>query len=168
VYEYEVTMEWYWQGSEELGDKSVTVPLCPQISHGLTRAWTRAPAVRSRSLTAWATILSPTLIQERKVQDFERTSCGHVAWLGEARNAYGILLAAPIRKQALERPRKEMGDWLWGSEVAGTVLGSCDWLWGSEVAGTVLASYRLWGSEVAGTVLGSCDWLWGSEVAGMS
>jgi hypothetical protein len=46
----------YWQGkTEELGDKPVPVPLCsPQIPHGLTRAWTRASAVRGRRLTTWA------------------------------------------------------------------------------------------------------------------
>jgi hypothetical protein len=48
-------VEWYWQGkTEDLGDKPVPVPLCPpQIPYGLTRAWTRASAVRGRRLTAW-------------------------------------------------------------------------------------------------------------------
>jgi hypothetical protein len=46
----------YWQGkTEELGEKPVPVPLCPpQIPHGLTRAWTRASAVRDRRLPTWA------------------------------------------------------------------------------------------------------------------
>jgi hypothetical protein len=44
----------YRQGkAEELGEKTVLVPLCPpQIPHGLlTRARTRASAVRGRRLT---------------------------------------------------------------------------------------------------------------------
>jgi hypothetical protein len=42
--------------TEELGEKPVPVPLCPpQIPHGLTRARTRASAVRGRRLTAWTT-----------------------------------------------------------------------------------------------------------------
>jgi hypothetical protein len=42
----------YWQGkTEEHGEKLVPVPLCtPQIPHGLTRARTRASAVRGRRL----------------------------------------------------------------------------------------------------------------------
>jgi hypothetical protein len=45
----------YWQGkTEELGEKPVPVPLCPpQIPHGLTRALTRASAVRGQRLTTW-------------------------------------------------------------------------------------------------------------------
>jgi hypothetical protein len=44
-------VEWYWQGKTELGEKPVPVPLYPpQIPHGLTRARTRAPAVRGRWL----------------------------------------------------------------------------------------------------------------------
>jgi hypothetical protein len=40
----------------EFGEKPVPVPLCPpQIPHGMTRAPTRASAVRGRRLTAWAT-----------------------------------------------------------------------------------------------------------------
>jgi hypothetical protein len=37
---------------EELGGRSVPVPLCPQISRGLTQARTWAYAVRGRRLTA--------------------------------------------------------------------------------------------------------------------
>jgi hypothetical protein len=38
-----------------LGEKPVPMPLCPpQIPHGLTRYRTRASAVRTRRLTAWA------------------------------------------------------------------------------------------------------------------
>jgi hypothetical protein len=50
------TVEWYWQGKpEHLGNKPAPVPFCPpQIPHGLTRARTRASAVRDRRLTAWA------------------------------------------------------------------------------------------------------------------
>jgi hypothetical protein len=46
----------YWQGkTEELGDKPVPVPLrSPQIPHEMTRARTRASAVRGRLLIAWA------------------------------------------------------------------------------------------------------------------
>jgi hypothetical protein len=41
--------------TEELGQKPVPVPLCsPQIPHGLTRARTRASAVRGRRLTTRA------------------------------------------------------------------------------------------------------------------
>jgi hypothetical protein len=40
IWVWRATVEWYWQGeTEELGEKPVSVPLCPpQISHGLTRA----------------------------------------------------------------------------------------------------------------------------------
>jgi hypothetical protein len=50
-------VEWNWQGkTEELGEKPVPVPLCPQqIPHGLTRDRTRASAVGGRRLTASAT-----------------------------------------------------------------------------------------------------------------
>jgi hypothetical protein len=42
--------------TEELGDKSVPVPLCPlQIPHGEIRSRTRASAVRGWRLTALAT-----------------------------------------------------------------------------------------------------------------
>ena len=49
-------VEWNWQGKTEvLGEKPVPLPLCPpQIPHGLTRNRTRASAVGSRRLTAWA------------------------------------------------------------------------------------------------------------------
>jgi hypothetical protein len=41
--------------TEELGEKPVPVPPCPpQIRHGMTRARTRASAVRGRRLTTWA------------------------------------------------------------------------------------------------------------------
>jgi hypothetical protein len=41
--------------TEELGEKSVLVPLCPpQILHGLRFARTRHSAVIGRRLTAWA------------------------------------------------------------------------------------------------------------------
>jgi hypothetical protein len=56
-------MIWVWRATwlltgktEELGEKSVPVQLCPrQIPHALTRTRTRASAVRGRWLTAWAT-----------------------------------------------------------------------------------------------------------------
>jgi hypothetical protein len=45
----------YGRTCATLGEKSVSVPLCPpQIPHGLTRNRTRASAVRGRRLTAWA------------------------------------------------------------------------------------------------------------------
>jgi hypothetical protein len=49
-------VELNWQGkTEELWEKPVPVPLClQQIPHGLTRDRTRASAVGSRRLTAWA------------------------------------------------------------------------------------------------------------------
>jgi hypothetical protein len=49
-------VEWYWQGkTEELGEKSAPVPLCPpQIPHRSTRTRTRPFAVRGQRLTAWA------------------------------------------------------------------------------------------------------------------
>jgi len=52
-------MEHWWNGTdgktEVLGEKPVTVPLCPpQISHGLTWFWTQASAVTGRRLMAWA------------------------------------------------------------------------------------------------------------------
>jgi hypothetical protein len=56
IYENGGMMEWYWQGkTEELGETPVPVPLCPpQIPLGLTRAQTRASAMRGQRLTAWA------------------------------------------------------------------------------------------------------------------
>jgi hypothetical protein len=56
IWVWRATVEWYWQGkTEELGEKPVPVPLCPpQIPYGLTRARTRASAVRGRRLTTWA------------------------------------------------------------------------------------------------------------------
>jgi hypothetical protein len=44
IWVWRTTVEWYRQGkAEELGEKSVPVPLCPpQIPQGLTRARTRA------------------------------------------------------------------------------------------------------------------------------
>jgi hypothetical protein len=56
IWVWRATVEWHWQGKpEELGEKPVPVPLCPpQISHGLTRARTRASAVTGRQLTTWA------------------------------------------------------------------------------------------------------------------
>jgi hypothetical protein len=53
--------ETIWQGkTEELGEKSVPLPLCAlQIPHGLlTRVRTRAFMVRGRRLTAWITARS--------------------------------------------------------------------------------------------------------------
>jgi hypothetical protein len=49
-------VEWIWQGKTEvLGEKPVPLPLCsPQIRHELARDRTRASAVGSRRLTAWA------------------------------------------------------------------------------------------------------------------
>jgi hypothetical protein len=55
------TVEWYRQEkTEEPGEKPVPVPLCPpRIPHGLTRAQTRASAVRGRRLTTWAMARPP-------------------------------------------------------------------------------------------------------------
>jgi hypothetical protein len=54
----------YWHGkTEELGGKPVPVPLCPpQIPHELTRARTRASAVKDRRLTTWAMVARPAAI----------------------------------------------------------------------------------------------------------
>jgi hypothetical protein len=56
IWVWRATVEWYWQGkTEELWEKPVPVPLCPpHIPHRLTRARTRASAVRDRRLTTWA------------------------------------------------------------------------------------------------------------------
>jgi hypothetical protein len=56
IWLWRATVEWYWQGkTEELVEKPVPVPLFPpQIPYGLTRARTRASAVRGRRLTTWA------------------------------------------------------------------------------------------------------------------
>jgi hypothetical protein len=56
IYEYGATVEWYWQEKlKELWQKPVPVLLCPpRIPHALTRARTRASAVRRRRLIAWA------------------------------------------------------------------------------------------------------------------
>jgi len=52
-------MEQWWndidRGKPKYSEKTCPVPLCPpQIPHGLTRARTRASAVRGQRLTAWA------------------------------------------------------------------------------------------------------------------
>jgi hypothetical protein len=56
IWVWRATVEWYIDGkTEELGEKSVPVPLCPpQIPHGLTRARTLASVVRGWRLTTWA------------------------------------------------------------------------------------------------------------------
>jgi hypothetical protein len=55
VWVWRDTVEWDLQGKiEELGGKTVPVPLCPsQIPHGLTQVRTLASAVRGRRVTAW-------------------------------------------------------------------------------------------------------------------
>jgi hypothetical protein len=57
IWVWRATVEFiYWQVKpQEFGEKPVPVPLClPQIPHGLTRARTRASAVRGQRLTTWA------------------------------------------------------------------------------------------------------------------
>jgi hypothetical protein len=56
IWVWRATVEWYWQGkTEELGEKPVPVPFCPQhIPHGLTRVRTRASLVTGRRLMTWA------------------------------------------------------------------------------------------------------------------
>jgi hypothetical protein len=55
----------------------VPVPLCPpQIPHDLTWARTRAAAVGSRRLTAWAMVRPPPLISEIKSSTF----IGELMW----------------------------------------------------------------------------------------
>jgi hypothetical protein len=50
----------YLQGKPKNSEKTCLVPLCPsQIPHGLTRARTRAYAVRGQRLTAWAMARPP-------------------------------------------------------------------------------------------------------------
>jgi hypothetical protein len=67
IWVWRTTVEWYWQGeTEELGEKSVPVPLCPpQTPHGLTRARTLASAVRDRRLTTWAMVRPICLLTYR-------------------------------------------------------------------------------------------------------
>jgi hypothetical protein len=52
----EQSVEWELTGeTEALGENLPPAPLCPpQIPHDLTRARTRAAAVGSQGLTAWA------------------------------------------------------------------------------------------------------------------
>jgi hypothetical protein len=56
IWVWRETAEWYWQGkTEELGEKPVSVLLCPpQIPHGFTCTRTRTSAVRGRRQTAWS------------------------------------------------------------------------------------------------------------------
>jgi hypothetical protein len=49
IWVWRATVEWYWQGKTE--EKPAPVPL--RTLHGLSRARTRASAVRGRRLTAW-------------------------------------------------------------------------------------------------------------------
>jgi hypothetical protein len=47
IWVWRATVNWNWKGKTELREKPVPVPLCPpQIPHELTRARTRASAVR--------------------------------------------------------------------------------------------------------------------------
>jgi hypothetical protein len=66
IWVWRATVEWYWQGkTEKLGEKPVSVPLCPpQIPHGLTRAQTRASAVRGQRLTTWAMARPPGVLHQ--------------------------------------------------------------------------------------------------------
>jgi hypothetical protein len=59
IWVWRATVEWYIDGKTvELWEKPAPVPLCPpQIPHGLTKARTRASAVRGRRLTTWAMAL---------------------------------------------------------------------------------------------------------------
>jgi hypothetical protein len=51
----EQSVEWELAGETEVLGKPAPVPLCPpQIPHDQTRARTRAAAVGSQRLTAWA------------------------------------------------------------------------------------------------------------------
>jgi hypothetical protein len=88
------TVEWHWQGkTEELGEKPVSVLLCaPQIPHGLTRARTRASAVRGRRLTTWAvarplqgiySVLTESHKRLRQLQgkNKQKNGLGHFSWL---------------------------------------------------------------------------------------
>jgi len=58
ISEWRAKEDSYWQGqTEELGEKSVSVLLCPQhIPHWLIWTRTRTSAVRGRPLTAWVTV----------------------------------------------------------------------------------------------------------------
>jgi hypothetical protein len=69
----------YWQGkTEELGEKPVPVPLRPpEIPYRLTRARTRASAVRDRRLTIWAMARPPLVFYGNS-----RTSW--TSWKGKA------------------------------------------------------------------------------------
>jgi hypothetical protein len=61
---WRATVEWYIDRvNQKLGNKPVPVPLCPQVPHGLTRARTRASAVRGRRLTTWAMARPCCLLQ---------------------------------------------------------------------------------------------------------
>jgi hypothetical protein len=65
--EYGAMVELYLQGKPKNSEKTCPVPLCPpQIPHGLTRARTRASAVRGQRLTAWAMARPPTPPTEGK------------------------------------------------------------------------------------------------------
>jgi hypothetical protein len=46
----------------------------------------------------------------RKIKSLRRRLAGHVAWVGEKRNAYMILMGNPERKRPLGRPRHRWVD----------------------------------------------------------
>jgi hypothetical protein len=69
----------YWQGkTEELGEKPIPLPLCPpQIPHGITRARTRASAVRGRRLTTWAMVRHASSLYSNSCQVLRSISSIH-------------------------------------------------------------------------------------------
>jgi hypothetical protein len=73
--------EWNWQGKTEvLGEKPVTVPLCPpQIPHGLSRDRTRASAMWGRLLTAWAMTRPDTRVGESMYIGMSSDICRHLS-----------------------------------------------------------------------------------------
>jgi hypothetical protein len=98
--------------TRKTGEKPVPAPLCPpQISHGLTRAQTRASAVRGQRLTAWAMarpgqcfkirpdrILPSSLFTINLLSDPIQSECSMPSnFLVQHNNRYTLLLENIIR-----------------------------------------------------------------------
>jgi hypothetical protein len=73
IWVWKATVEWYSDRGKPMNseEKPVPVPLCPpQIPHGLTRARTRASAMRGRRLTTWAMARPKLITLQRGVSHY--------------------------------------------------------------------------------------------------
>jgi hypothetical protein len=64
-----------------------------------------------------------TIIKSRRMR-----GVGHVAWMGEKRNAYRLLVGRPEGKRPLGRPRRRWVDNI-RMDLGEVGLGDVDWNW---------------------------------------